>query len=395
MTIPETAPRLPWDAADPYTYYERRRSEGAVVWDDTAAAWLVLGYHPAQQILGGNGWTSNPLANRNAPDAFRLMGSDILRRNMLTTDGPDHLRLRRAVRDVFTRSFVTGLADGIEELAAATIDHVPAGVEFDLMTEIALPLPISVAAAWLDLDVDTARLLREESPAIARMLGDFADPDAVEAGTSAFATLLTELLPLAADRRAHPQDDLLSFIGAATELELDDVVTTAVLIAVAGHETTANLLGSAMIRILSGEVTPVDDELVTELLRLDGPVQAIGRTASTDQVIDGVTIRAGDPALVVVAAANRDPAVFFQPNNFRPGRGGPAPLSFGHGTHFCLGSALARLEIGTALRHIVARRPILCGEPAWRDTPAIRGPLTLPIAFANQGTSATYLRRQL
>ncbi|WP_445169054.1 cytochrome P450 [Mycolicibacterium sp. Dal123E01] len=383
MTIPETAPRLPWEAADPYPYYERRREEGSVVWDETATAWLVLGYHPAQQILGSSSWTSDPLANPNAPAAFRMAGADIMRRNMLTTDGHDHLRLRNAVRDVFTRSFIAGLAVGIEDLAAATIDSVAAGVEFDFMAEIALPLPIAVAAAWLNLDVDTARLLREESPAIARMLGDFADPDTVEEGTSAFATLLTELLPLAADRRMHPADDLLSFIGAATDLELDDVVITAVLIAVAGHETTANLLGSAMVRLLSGEVTVVDDQLVTELLRLDGPVQAVARTATADQMVDGVAIRAGDPMLVVLAAANRDPAVFLQPNDFRPGRSGPAPLSFGYGAHYCLGAALARLEIFTALQHVLARGPVLCGAPSWRDTPAIRGPLTLPIAFAN------------
>ena len=161
------------------------------------------------------------------------------------------------------------------------------------MADIALPLPIAVAAAWLGLDVDSARLLREESPAISRMLGDFADPDAVEAGTAAFATLLTELLPLAADRRTHPRDDLLSFIGAGPDLELDDVVTTAVIIAVAGHETTANLLGAAMIRLLEprpdgirhiDRIDAVDDRLITELLRLDGPVQAVSRTATTDHV---------------------------------------------------------------------------------------------------------------
>jgi cytochrome P450 len=316
------------------------------------------------------------------------MSADIMRRNMLTTDGHDHLRLRGAVRDVFTRSFVTGLAGGIADITAATIDSIAGGVEFDFMANVALPLPIAVAAAWLDLDVDTARLLREESPAIARMLGDFADPDAVEEGTSAFATLLTELLPLAADRRAHPQDDLLSFIGAATDLELDDVVTTAVLIAVAGHETTANLLGAAMIRLPNHGAMRVDDELVTELLRLDGPVQAVARTATADQMVDGVVIRAGDPVLVVLAAANRDPAVYDQPNDFRPGRAGPAPLAFGYGAHFCLGSALARLEIVTALQHVVARGPVHCGAPSWRDTPAIRGPLTLPIFFTDQGIFA-------
>jgi cytochrome P450 len=295
------AGRLPWDAADPYPSYERRRREGNVVWDDEAGAWLVLGYHSAQQILGGPGWTSDPLANPNAPRAVLAMDPNILRRNILTTDGANHHRLRGAVRDVFTRAFITGLTDGIEAIASETIDHIPTGVEFDFMTDVALPLPIAVAAAWLGLDVESARLLREESPAISRMLGDFVDPDAVEGGTAAFATLLTELLPLAADRRTHPSDDLLSFIGADPDLELDDVVTMALIIAVAGHETTANLLGASVIRLLMpgpdgvqpvDTVDAIDEQLLNELLRLDGPVQAVGRTATYDHIIDGVAMTA-------------------------------------------------------------------------------------------------------
>jgi cytochrome P450 len=325
------------------------------------------------------------------------MGEDLLRRNVLTTDGANHQRLRGAVRDVFTRSFIAGLEEGIEAIAAETIGRAPAGVDFDFMAEIALPLPIAVAAAWLGLDVDTAQLLREESPAISRLLGEFGDADAVEAGTAAFATLLTELLPLAADRRAHPGDDLLSFIAADPDLELDDVVTTAVVIAIAGHETTANLLGAAMIRLLTpapdghrpvDAVDTVDEGLITELLRLDGPVQAVGRTATEDHVLDGLVIHAGEPALVVLGAANRDPAVFPDADQLRTDRTGPAPLAFGYGAHYCLGAALARLEIRIALRHVLCRRPALRGAPTWRDTPAIRGPLRIPALFAPAATHA-------
>ncbi|WP_006241483.1 cytochrome P450 [Mycolicibacterium tusciae] len=391
MTAPEVTARLPWDAADPYPYYELRRREGAVVWDDGIGAWLILGYQPAQQILASTESTSNPLANPNAPAAISALDPDLLQRNILFTDGADHRRLRGSVRDVFTRSFITGLEGGIESVASQTIDHIPADVEFDVMADIALHLPIAIAAAWLDLGVASARLLREESPAISRMLSDLSDADAVDAGTAAFATLLTDLLPVAADRRTHPSDDLLSFIAADPELELDDVVTTAVIIAVAGHETTANLLGAAMVRLLtpgSGDIRPidrmetVDDRLVTELLRMDGPVQAVGRTAAGNHTIDDIEIHAGEPALVVLGAANRDPIVFNRPEQLQLDRPGPAPLAFGYGAHYCLGAALARLEIAIALRHLLARRPALCGEPAWRDTPAIRGPQTLPCVFA-------------
>lgn len=387
-----TAGRLPWDAADPYPFYERRRREGNVVWDDDIGAWLVFGYRPAQEILGGPGWTSNPLANPNAPRAVRAMDQDMLRRNILTTDGADHHRLRGAVRDVFSPTFITGLTAGVDAIASETIDHIPTGVEFDFMTDIALPLPIAVAAAWLGLEVDSARLLREESPAISRMLGDFVDPAVVDCGTAAFATLLTELLPLAADRRNHPGDDLLSYIGADPGLGLDDVVTMAVTIAVAGHETTANLLGASIIRLLRpgldgvrpiDTIHTIDGQLFAEFLRLDGPVQAVGRTATCDHIIDGVTIRATEPVLVVLAAANRDPAVFTRPDELRPDRGGPSPLAFGHGPHYCLGAAVARLEMTIAVQKVVARRLTLRGEPTWRDTPAIRGPLKTPVLFAD------------
>lgn len=392
MTTPDTqaAARLPWDAADPYPFYEARRCQGDVVWDDTAAAWLVLGYQPARDILAGPGWTSDPRANPNAPAILPATDPDTLRHNILFTAGADHLRLRGAVRDVFTRSFIAGLREGVDAIAADTINHIPAGVEFDFMTDIALPLPIAVAAAWLGLDIDSARLLREESPAISRMLSDVGDTTAVENGTAAQAALLTEFLPLAADRRTHPGDDLISFIGANPDLELDDVVTTAIIIAIAGHETTANLLGAAMIRFLAPQrdgirpietIDTIDDRLITELLRLDGPAQALARTATHDHVFGDVTIRAGEPALVVLAAANRDPAVFNRPDQLQINRPGPAPLTFGHGAHYCLGAPLARLETAIALQQVLARRPTPCGDPTWRDNPAIRGPRTLPCAF--------------
>ncbi|MEE3751894.1 cytochrome P450 [Mycobacterium intracellulare] len=398
MTTPdvESGVRLPWDPADPYPFYEECRRQREVVWNDTAAAWLILGYHPARQILAGPGWTSNPLANPNTPAVLRATDPDILRRNMLFTDGANHSRLRGAVRDFFTRNVIAGLRDGIATIAADTIDSIPTGIEFDFMADIALPLPIAVAAAWMGLDIGAARLLREESGAITRMLADSTDALAAEDGTEALAALLTEFLPLAADRRRHPGDDLLSVIATDTDLELDDVVTTAIIIAIAGHETTANLLGTTMIRLLTPQrdgtrpaesIGTIDDPLITELLRLDGPVQTVARTATQDHAFGDVTIRAGEPALVVLAAANRDPAVFNKPDQLRTDPPRPAPLTFGHGAHYCLGAPLARLETAIALQHILARQPTLCGNTTWRDNPAIRGPQTLPCTFMSAPTT--------
>ncbi|MDT5172383.1 MAG: hypothetical protein QOD02_5764 [Mycobacterium sp.] len=397
ITPSTTAPRLPWDPADPYPFYEQRRRDGDVVWDETAQAWLILGYDAAREILGGSGWTSNPLANPNARAALDFMGSDLVDRSMLFADGANHERLRGSVRDVFTRSFITGLTAGVEAISTAVIDHPSTATAFDFMADIALPLPIAVAGEWLGLDSDSAALLREESPAIIRMLGALADPDDIAAGAAAFASLVTEFLPLAADRRTHPGDDLLSVIASDPDLLLDDVVITAILIAVAGHETTANLLGAAMIRLLAvgpggtrivDGLDPSDPALITELLRLDAPVQATARTATQNHLVGDVEIAAGQPVLVVVAAANRDPAIFDEPDQLRLHRGGPAPLAFGYGAHYCLGAALARLEAAVALRRMLTRNPVLAGPATWRATPAIRGPLNVPMIFGSSPNGA-------
>jgi cytochrome P450 len=392
-TTETTAARLPWGAADPYPFYEERRSEGAVVWDDTAQAWLILSYEAARQVLGGTGWTSNPLANPIARASVDLISRDFIARSMLFADGVDHQRLRAAVRDVFTRSFIGNLTAGVESIATALIDDQPAGSPFDFMADIALPLPIAVIGAWLDLEPASSRLLRELSPTIIRMLGTLADPDDIAAGAAAAAALTAEFLPMAADRRAHPQDDLLSFIAADPELLLEEVVMMAILIAVAGHETTANLLGAGLITLLTPDedgarivdrIDVGDPALVTELIRFDGPVQSTARTATADQIVGGAEIRSGESVLVVVAAANRDPEAFDEPARFRLDRHGPAPLSFGYGAHYCLGAALAQLELSTALPKILARQPVLTAPAQWRDTPAIRGPLSVPVMFGSR-----------
>jgi cytochrome P450 len=402
MTSSDVAtPRLPWDAADPYPFYEHFRGDGEVVWNDTAHAWLVLGYDAAREILGGSGWTSDPLANSANRAVMDPVSAEFTRSSMLFADGTVHHRLRGSVRDVFTRPFIENLTAGVESIVAGVVDHPRCGTTVDLMSEIAMPIPLAVVGEWLNLDDAASEVLREQSPTIIRMLGALADGDAVWAGAAASAALATRFLSLAADRRAHPGDDLMSFIAADPALTLDDVVMTAMLVAVAGHETTANMLGAGVVRLLAvatdgtrpaDRLDPDDPAVVTELLRLDAPVQSAVRTATTHHRIGRIDITAGESALVAVAAANRDPKLFDQPGVFRLDRTGPAPLSFGYGAHYCLGTALARLEISTALPRILGRRPELVGPVTWRDTPAIRGPLTVPIVFhsapSHQGGSA-------
>lgn len=389
MTIPDTqsTPRLPWDPADPYPFYEDLRRDGNIVWDDTAQAWLVLSHREVRDILAGPDWSADPRSNPGA----ELLNSTIVEANMLFTDGLAHTRLRNAVRDLFSRNFIAGLADGIETITAGIVDAIPTSEPFDAMADIALPLPVAVIGAWLGLDPEQCTALREHSPAIIRLLGGFTEQDALDEGLAASAALIADFLPAAADRRAHPRDDLLSYLAADRDLSLDEITITAILIAVAGHETTANLLGAALIRLVTPDPSgciPTDqfhaDESAsyTELLRLDAPVQATARTAVADHHIDGIAIDAGSPVVLCLAAANRDPLTYPAPDQFRPGRTGPPPLTFGHGAHYCLGAALARLETTIVLRNILRRMPELTGMPTWRNTAAIRGPEAIPARFA-------------
>lgn len=380
------AARLPWDPADPYGFYEQRRRVGEVVWDDGAGAWLVLGYYTARRLLTSKGWSSDPLTAPGARERANPLGSEFIRGTMLFADGAQHRRLRGALRDVFTPPAIAGLADGVHSIVDQLVDSVEVGAPVDLAADIALPMPHAVISAWMDLDAETALLLGEHAPAIIRALGAFADSADFAAGAEAAALLTACFLPLAADRRAHPGGDLLSFLATDTTLALDEVVANALVVAVAGHETTANALGSGLVRLLAdpellAAVDPHHPGLVSELLRLDAPTQAVARIATRDQEVAGVRIAEGEQALVILAAANRDPEMFEEPERVRPERDRATLLSFGHGPHVCLGMALAKLELEYALPRILARRPVTTGPALWRDIPAIRGPLSVPAMF--------------
>lgn len=396
MTTPSTAVRrLPWDAADPFPFYERRRRDREVVWDETAQAWLVLGYQTAQQVLTGSGWSHDPLSSPNAPAARDSISPQLFRQSMLVTDGAEHQRLRGAARDVFTPAYIAGLRAGVGAIAEDAINRLPAGDVFDFVSEVARPVPLAVIAEWMGIDAETSRLLREQAPPVIQMLLPLATAEQLTDATRASVALAAHFLPLAASRRDSPGDDLLSFIASDPDLLLEEAVMTAVQIAIAGFETIASLLGAAAVRLLTPadgtrlvDVLDVSDPtLITELLRLDGPAQAIPRTATESQRIGDVEVAPGEQIVIVLAAANRDPAVFDEPDELRLGRRGPAPLTFGHGPHHCLGAALARLEVEVALHLMLARDPVLMGPVTWLDSPAIRGPRSLPMAFHADGTA--------
>jgi len=383
----------PWRAGDVFAAYEQWRCEhGAVSFDEETQSWFVVGYATAREVLSGEGWSSDPLSSPVVRDTLAAHGIDELPLGggMLTADPPDHERMRGAVRDVFTPHYIAQLASGVEAIAADAIDLLPAGEPVEFMTTIARPFPVAVIAEWLALDPATTRLLWDRADELVRLLDGVIGAELTVGTLEAMSALVAEFLPLAASRRETPGDDLLSLLAADRELALDEVVANAVLLAIAGHETTAGLLGNALVRLLAGAdgtrladrigaVTPAD---VDEFLRLDGPPQAVGRTSTVDRCLDGRFITAGERVVVVVAAANRDPDVFERPAEFDPSRRGSLHLGLGFGRHRCLGAALAKLEVQIALTRILDRDPVLVPDSVSpRPTSLLRAPESLTVEF--------------
>ncbi|GAA1482116.1 cytochrome P450 [Gordonia sinesedis] len=365
---------------------------GDIVFDETSQAWLVTRYATVRSILAGDGWSSDPTTSAAVRRALAELGltESPISRTMLGMDPPDHTRVRDSVRDVFTPRYIAQLGDGIAAIADDIIGHPDTGAVIDFMDVVARPFPIAVIAEWLALDVDTTQILWDEAGALVRVLDTTTTPGTdMRSAVAGFTSLTAALLPTAVERRTAPGDDLLSLLASDERLDLDEVVVNAILLAVAGHETTAKLLGNSMIRLLAespdgrliDRLDLADPAVADELLRLDGPARMIVRAATCRHTVDGAMIEPGDRVIMLADAANRDPEVFDEPDRLRPDRNGPPHLAFGHGRHRCLGAALARLEIGSALPLVARRAPRAAGSVTWGADVALYGPERMPMVF--------------
>ncbi|MGW2664063.1 cytochrome P450 [Nocardia tengchongensis] len=324
--------------------------------------------------------------------------------SMLFRDAPDHIRLRRLVAKAFTPAVVRGLEPRITALADAALDRAAERGELDVVADLAYPLPITVICELLGVPLDEEPLLRRWSMLLARSLdpisatatGGRPDPGEMVRANNELHDYFERLIR---HRRARPGDDLLTALIAAEEsgdaLTHDELVSTCALLLIAGHETTVNLIANsvltllrhghrhhlAILRTASAFAGPV----IEESLRFDPPVQLVPRIARAPIALPGIEIAAGDLVVLLLAAANRDPAVFADPDRFDPARG-DRHLAFGLGQHFCLGAPLARLEASVALTRFAqrVRDPRLADEqPPYRDHVTLRGPARLPLTFAS------------
>lgn len=347
----------PFPTEDPYPAYHAAREQAPVQWNERLGAHLVLSHEHATAVLRGPEWSSDP---RNSPRLLASLGGgpgpELWGRSLLMSDPPAHTRLRSSVNRFFTPRAVQRIRERVAAIVDSAFAPLAEGEPIELMSELAYPIPLAVIAELFDVGLEGAELLSSETPTLARMLELDPTPEELEAIGTAAMTVMLFLVPIVAQRRVDPGEDLLSALihppDGGVALETDEIITMCLLLLAAGHETTANLIGNGTLALFEHPEEldwlrrhpDLSAQAVEELLRYDGPVQIASRVARDDLVLGGAAVRKGEQALVVLGAANRDPARHSDPDRLDLARSGTAHIAFGNGPHFCVGAGLARLE---------------------------------------------------
>jgi len=384
--------------ADPYPAYQRLSAAGPVH-RHPAGFFVLTRYDDVSAFIrdthfGKSGYQALFESRFGGGSTVPWLGL-----SMLFRDPPDHTRLRALVSKAFTPRVVETLHAHIQEIVDGLLADVARAGQMDVIQDLAYPLPVTVISELLGVPIDHTDLVKGWSRDIARALDAIALPvgqDVVERGRRATEEMVSYFRGLVAERRGHPGPDLLSGLVEAEEagdrLSELELLSTCVLLYVAGHETTVNLIGNGLLALLRHpeECRRLQndpgllDGTIEELLRYDGPVQRAGRMATVDTVIAGVPIPAGSLVLGLLGAANRDPAHFAEPDRLDLTREEPRHLGFGSGIHYCLGASLARLEAQVAIGTVVRRFPALSlatDRPIWRPSSTLRGLEALPVAL--------------
>lgn len=393
----------PGFAADPYPRYAALR-EADPVHRTLLGPWLLTRYADVVAVLRDPTASSNfanatlsPL-QQQMQDEMQARAGDRSRgsRAMLTLDPPDHDRLRRLVAKAFTPRRVETLAPLCARLVDEALDAAATRGEFDVIADLAFPLPFTVISEMLGMPLDRRDDLREWSGALVKTLDPIISMEEFEAALAA-GDAMTEYVQSVIDaKRAAPADDLLSALIAAEDegdmLDAQELLDQVVLLYIAGHETTVNLIANGTLALLRHpdqaerlRAEPsLDQNAVEELLRFDPPVQFSGRVAMRELELGGTTISPGSMLLTSLAAANRDPERWGPTaDELDLGReAAGAHVSFGGGIHHCLGAALARLEARAAIPALFRRFPglALTGEELeYNGRLVLRGLLRLPV----------------
>jgi len=390
-------PMDPEFLADPYPTYHRLRAEDPVH-QSPLGFWVLTRYDDVSAVLRDPRFIKEPLA---ALVAARF-GAEVPRGvglSMLDRDPPDHTRLRGLVSKAFTPRVVDGLRSRIQQIVDELITRVQAAGSMDVIEEFAYPIPVNVICEMLGVPLADHERFKGWSLDIARGLDSiWLPPDSEVPRRSAASrhAINDYFRGLIAQRRASLRGDLLSALIVAEEagdkLNEEELLATCILLLIAGHETTVNLIGNGVLALLRnpGELerlraTPgLITNAVEELLRYDGPVQRTARVASAEATIGGRTIAKGEMVMPFIGAADRDPSQFPDPDRLDLTRADNRHIAFGWGIHFCLGAPLARVEGQIAIDALVRRLPrleLMTDAPEYRQSLTLRGLKTLPVKF--------------
>lgn len=387
---------------NPYPYYDAIRAHGNLV-PVKEGTLVAVGYRectralrePKLQVQDGTAFDRVYPAWREHSSVRGFTNS------MLYSNPPGHGRQRGTVNTAFTPQQVARLRPVIEDTITELLDRMADlgadGSTVDVMEEFATRLPIAVVSAMLGFDSERVTWFRDLATAIAVATDGFTNPAALATADEAMDELADHFAELISRKRGCPAADLVSGLVRLhdtdpTTLSHDELVGNMMLLLTAGFETTAFLTGDGALMAIDDpeHATRLRTEqafaepFVEEVLRVEPPVHVTSRWATEDVTLSGHRVPAGSRVVVVLAAGNRDPERYPDPNRFDPGRVNSQPLSFGGGIHFCLGAALAQLEARLALPMLFRRFPdiALAGTATYRDRWVIRGLRTLPVKFS-------------
>jgi hypothetical protein len=392
-------PRDPGMRADPYPYYHRLRTADPVH-RSPFGYWVLSRHQDVDMILrDSRGRSDFPhdeawARHRGGPQSAIVRSTS---QWMMMCDGAAHRRLRALVGQVFTARAVQGLRPRIAAVIDTLIDEIDEG-EIDLVQDLALPLPIMVIGELLGIPRADRGQCRAWTDWIGHVIDPIVTPDmqvAMNRAATEFSAYLAEQVRL---RRANPGRDLLSAMvrleDSGERLTDDEIVANVLLLFNAGHETTVNLIGNAMLALLRHpdqlallrENPDLMGQAVEELIRYDSPVQVGARIMAADVPLGGTTIPAGAKVMLIYGAANRDPACYADPDRLDLRRTAVRSLAFGGGPHFCVGAPLARLEtsmVFTALLERYGSIELAAGELSWRANFNLRGLNELPLKLSH------------
>ena len=386
--------------ANPYPLYHKLRSEDPVHWDRFLQTWVVTRYDDVVNVLSSFSADRTP-----TPAQLSAMGlsalnpiATVMVKQMLFMDAPAHTRLRGLASAAFTPQRVAALRSHIQEIAESLIDKVQECGGMDIIADFAAPLPAIVTAEMLGVPTEDHVNLKKWSADFAEMLGNFQhNPDRVSRVLASTNNLVTYFQEAIKGMREHPKEGLIHSLMTAEmdgdRLSEEEIVANCIVTMVGGQETTTNLIGSGLFTLLRNrdqfrqllDNRDIISSAVEELLRYESPSQHTGRIAREDVDLGGKKIRKGQAVMAIMAAANRDPQRFPDPDRLILDRKDNKHLAFGWSSHFCFGAPLARME-GQISFEVLLRRLKnleLASEPlTWRENSGLRGLTALPVTFS-------------